>query len=240
MLVSTEAIALSTIKYSESSIIFKCYTLSYGIKTYMIRGVRSKKNKSNSIALFQPLTILEINANHKNNFGIENINSAKILIPYKSIPFDILKNSLVLFLSEILSKCIIEEEQNKQMYNYIKSSLLWLDSASEYVNFHIQFLSKLLKYLGISPSFEKINKLYGYSNDVPKRVNDLKEKVEEQLKNDFDFLLGTNFDANIEHIINYNKRKKILEFLMAYMQLHIEGFKRPNSLNIMYELFKKK
>lgn len=240
MLVSTEAIALSTIKYSESSIIFKCYTLSYGIKTYMIRGVRSKKNKSNSIALFQPLTILEINANHKNNFGIENINSAKILIPYKSIPFDILKNSLVLFLSEILSKCIIEEEQNKQMYNYIKSSLLWLDSASEYVNFHIQFLIKLLKYLGISPSFEKINKLYGYSNDVPKRVNDLKEKVEEQLKNDFDFLLGTNFDANMEHIINYNKRKKILEFLMAYMQLHIEGFKRPNSLNIMYELFKKK
>ncbi len=240
MLVSTEAIALSTIKYSESSIIFKCYTLSYGIKTYMIRGVRSKKNKSNSIALFQPLTILEINANHKNNFGIENINSAKILIPYKSIPFDILKNSLVLFLSEILSKCIIEEEQNKQMYNYIKSSLLWLDSASEYVNFHIQFLIKLLKYLGISPSFEKINKFYGYSNDVPKRVNDVKEKVEEQLKNDFDFLLGTNFDANIEHIINYNKRKKILEFLMAYMQLHIEGFKRPNSLNIMYELFKKK
>ncbi len=240
MLVSTEAIALSTIKYSESSIIFKCYTLSDGIKTYMIRGVRSKKNKSNSIALFQPLTILEINANHKNNFGIENINSAKILIPYKSIPFDILKNSLVLFLSEILSKCIIEEEQNKQMYNYIKSSLLWLDSASEYVNFHIQFLIKLLKYLGISPSFEKINKLYGYSNDVPKKVNDLKEKVEEQLKNDFDFLLGTNFDANIEHIINYNKRKKILEFLMAYMQLHIEGFKRPNSLNIMYELFKKK
>ena len=240
MLVSTEAIALSTIKYSESSIIFKCYTLSYGIKTYMIRGVRSKKNKSNSIALFQPLTILEINANHKNNFGIENINSAKILIPYKSIPFDILKNSLVLFLSEILSKCIIEEEQNKQMYNYIKSSLLWLDSASEYVNFHIQFLIKLLKYLGISPSFEKINKLYGYSNDVPKRVNDLKEKVEDQLKNDFAFLLGTNFDANIEHIINYNKRKKILEFLMAYMQLHIEGFKRPNSLNIMYELFKKK
>ena len=240
MLVSTEAIALSTIKYSESSIIFKCYTLSDGIKTYMIRGVRSKKNKSNSIALFQPLTILEINANHKNNFGIENINSAKILIPYKTIPFDILKNNIVLFLSEILSKCIIEEEQNKQMYNYIKSSLLWLDSASEYVNFHIQFLIKLLKYLGISPSFEKINKLYGYSNDVPKKVNDLKEKVEEQLKNDFDFLLGTNFDANIEHIINYNKRKKILEFLMTYMQLHIEGFKRPNSLNIMYELFKKK
>ena len=240
MLVSTEAIALSAIKYSESSIISKCYTLSDGIKTYMIRGVRSKKNKSTSIALFQPLTILEINANHKNNFGIENINSAKILIPYKTIPFDILKNNIVLFLSEILSKCIIEEEQNKQMYNYIKSSLLWLDSASEYVNFHIQFLIKLLKYLGISPSFEKINKLYGYSNDVPKRANDLKEKVEEQLKNDFDLLLGTNFDADMEHIINYNKRKKILEFLMTYMQLHIEGFKRPNSLNIMYELFKKK
>jgi DNA repair protein RecO (recombination protein O) len=70
MLISTEAIALSTIKYSESSVIFKCYTLSNGTKSYIIKGIRSKKNKSLSLGLFQPMTILEINANHKNNGGL--------------------------------------------------------------------------------------------------------------------------------------------------------------------------
>ena len=65
MLISTEAIALSSIKYSESSVIVKCFTLSEGIKSYLIKGIRSRKKNSLNMGLFQPLTILEIDANHK-------------------------------------------------------------------------------------------------------------------------------------------------------------------------------
>ena len=97
MLISTEAIALSSIKYSESSIIIKCFTLSDGIKSYLIKGIRSQKKKSLNIGLFQPLTILEIDANHRNTGNLESIRAAKIVSPYKTIPFDIIKNTIVLF-----------------------------------------------------------------------------------------------------------------------------------------------
>ena len=108
MLISTEAIALSSIKYSESSLIVKCFTLSEGIKSYLIKGIRSRKKSSLNVGLFQPLTILEIDANHKNNGNLESLRSAKILHPYKTIPFDIYKNSIALFLSETLSKsCLL-------------------------------------------------------------------------------------------------------------------------------------
>ena len=86
MLVSTEAIALSSKKYSESSIIFKALTKSDGIKSYLVRGIRNKKNKSLSPALFQALTILEIEANHKNRGSLETIKSAKISKPYITLP----------------------------------------------------------------------------------------------------------------------------------------------------------
>ncbi|MBT3793816.1 MAG: DNA repair protein RecO, partial [Flavobacteriaceae bacterium] len=45
MLVSTEAIVLSYLKYSETSIIVKCFTKSDGLKSYLIKGVRSAKKK---------------------------------------------------------------------------------------------------------------------------------------------------------------------------------------------------
>ena len=239
MLISTEAIALSTIKYSESSVIFKCYTLSNGIKSYIIKGIRSKKNKSLSLGLFQPMTILEINANHKNNGGLENMRAAKILAPYKTIPFDIIKNSLVLFISEVLSKSILEEEKNSVLFNYIKSSVLWLDSSKKYVNFHIQFLIKILKYLGISPNFEENLNFFENSKNQFDYSDDFNDKISRKFIEKFEFLLGTNFDNGIECIISNEERKEFLEFLMSYMSIHIGGFRRPNSLNIMYELFKK-
>ena len=239
MLISTEAIALSTIKYSESSVIFKCYTLSNGIKSYIIKGIRSKKNKSLSLGLFQPMTILEINANHKNNGGLENMRAAKILAPYRTIPFDIVKNSLVLFISEVLSKSILEEEKNSVLFNYIKSSVLWLDSSKKYVNFHIQFLIKILKYLGISPNFEENLDFFENSKNQFDYSDDFNDKISGKFIEKFEFLLGTNFDNGVKCMISNEERKEFLEFLMSYMSIHIGGFRRPNSLNIMYELFKK-
>ncbi|MDG1830814.1 MAG: DNA repair protein RecO [Flavobacteriaceae bacterium] len=241
MLISTEAIALSSIKYSESSVIVKCFTLSEGIKSYLIKGIRSRKKNSLNMGLFQPLTILEIDANHKNNGTLESIRSAKILHPYKTIPFDIYKNSIVLFLSEILSKCIKEEEKNEALYSFIKNSMIWLDSSSHYINFHLHFIIKFLKYLGISPNesnitFKGFDMISGIFSNSINTDNCITGKVITHFKE----FLGTNFDRNDLTISSSIQRKELLEFLMKYMQIHLENFRRPNSLNIMYDLFQRK
>ena len=58
MLISTEAIALSSIKYSETSLIVKCFTLSDGVKSYLIKGIRSQKKKSFNVGIFKQLKII--------------------------------------------------------------------------------------------------------------------------------------------------------------------------------------
>lgn len=241
MLISTEAIALSSIKYSESSLIVKCFTLSEGVKSYLIKGIRTRKKNSLNLALFQPLTILEIDANHKNNGNLESLRSAKILHPYKTIPFDIYKNSIALFLSETLSKSIKEEEKNEALYLFIKNSMIWFDSSSNYINFHIHFIVKFLKFLGISPNESKINlkgfdMVNGAFSSSLNNDNYMTGKVITYFKE----FLGTNFDRNDLTISSSIERKELLEFLMKYMQIHLEDFRRPNSLNIMYDLFKRK
>jgi len=241
MLISTEAIALSSIKYSESSLIVKCFTLREGIKSYLIKGIRSRRKSSLNVGLFQPLTILEIDANHKNNGNIESLRSAKILHPYQTIPFDIYKNSIALFLSEILSKSIKEEEKNEALYFFIKNSMMWFDSSSSYINFHIHFIIKFLKFLGISPDKSKIN-LKGFdmlSGTFTNPINKDNSRAGKAITH-FKEFLGTNFDRNDHTISSSMERKELLEFLIKYMQIHLEDFRRPNSLNIMYDLFKRK
>ena len=241
MLISTEAIALSSIKYSESSLIVKCFTLSEGIKSYLIKGIRSRKKSSLNVGLFQPLTILEIDANHKNNGNLESLRSAKILHPYKTIPFDIYKNSIALFLSETLSKSIKEEEKNEALYFFIKNSMMWFDSSSNYVNFHIHFIVKFLKFLGISPNESKINlKGFDLANGTFSNSLNKDNCMTGKVITCFKEFLGTTFDRNDLTISSSIERKELLEFLMKYMQIHLEDFRRPNSLNIMYDLFKRK
>ncbi|MAU63403.1 MAG: DNA repair protein RecO [Flavobacteriaceae bacterium] len=241
MLISTEAIALSSIKYSESSLIVKCFTLSDGIKSYLLKGIRSRKKTSLNIGLFQPLTMLEIDANHKNKGNLENIRSAKILYPYKTIPFDIYKNAISLFLSETLSKSIKEEEKNESLYYFIKNSMMWFDSSSNYINFHLHFIIKFLKYLGISPDESKMNlkgfdMINGSFSNYQKKNNFRDGEVITYFKE----FLGTNFDNTDFTISSSLERKELLEFLMKYLKIHLEDFKRPNSLNIMYDIFKRK
>lgn len=238
MLVSTEAIALSSQKYSESSIIFKALTKSDGIKSYLIRGIRAKKNKTLSPALFQPLTVLEIDANHKNKGGLETIKSAKILKPYKNIPYDIIKNSMTLFISELIVKCVKEEEKNEELFDFIVSSFMWLDMSENHQNFHIHFITKFLKYLGISPHNKHGSNDFDIVNGCFIKSVEKNRMIPQNIVISLNRFLGTNFDQINITVNSSLKRKQFLEFMINYLEFHIESFKRPKSLNVLYDLFK--
>ena len=238
MLVSTEAISLNYIKYSETSIIVKCFTKSNGIKSYLLKGIRTSKKKKINIGFFQPLTQLELDANHRNNGNLESIRSVKIINPYKTIHLDIVKNCIVMFLSEVLSKSIKEEEKNFALFNFLKHSMVWLDQSERFSNFHIHFLIKLLAFMGISPdlsnqNFDSFNMIDG----IFCQYDGSEYCVKGEIVSHFKIFLGTDFDNLVKEVNTSVKRKKLIEFLIKYMQIHLPDFKRPTSLNILYELF---
>ena len=106
MLVTTEAIVLSKINYSETSLIVRCYTLSDGLKSYIVKGSKQGRNGKKNAALFQPLNQLEITSQHKANRFFQFQNRQKSVNPYQTIPFAMNKLSVVLFLSEVLSSAL--------------------------------------------------------------------------------------------------------------------------------------
>ena len=237
MLVTTPAIVISALKYGEADLIVKCFTRSSGLKSYMLRGIlKSKKGKLRT-AMFQPATQLEIVAVHKDKGTLERINEAKVYHPYQSLHTNIVKTSIVLFLSEILRNAIQEEEENRSLYAFLEHSLLWLDQNPSSANFHLLFLLELTKYLGFYPDTSSIElpnfNLETGSFEAHETIYSINEENLDTLKN----LIGINFDA-LSHIkLNQSRRSAFVNMLLSYYELHLHGFKKPKSLTVLNSLF---
>ena len=151
MLVSTQAIVLSAIKYADADLIVTCYTKTDGIKTYHGRGgLKSRRGKFKASS-FLPFTQLDIVARHRNKGTMEYLNETKISVPYSTMHTDVIKSSLVMFLSEILKSVIREEEANPALFSFLETALIDMDNRENVGNFHIYFLLALSRYLGFFP-----------------------------------------------------------------------------------------
>lgn len=238
MVVATEAIVLHTLKYAEADVIAHCYTLSDGRKSYMLRRILKAKKGALKISLFQPLTQLEIIANHKNKGTLESIREAKVLAPYKTLHTDVVKTAVVLFLSEVLKDAIQEEEANEPLYYYLSNAFNFLDQTEDFANFHIYFLLNLTQYLGFYPDISQENALYFNLLEgvfQQKSTNSYCEEGPHVLV--LRQFFGIKFDAVSQIKLTKTTRLDVLHVLIRYYQLHLHGFKKPKSLAILNQLF---
>lgn len=238
MLITTRAIVLSALKYGEADLIVKCFTMQSGLKTYLLRRVLKAKKGKLKGSLFQPLTLLEVEANHKDKGTMESMREAKIYLPYKTLHTDIIKSSVVFFLAEMLRNSVVEEEANHGLYEFLETSLAWFDDHEATGNFHLLFLLKLTRHLGFYPDHSHIdrpvfNLLDGTFQHVETNAYCVSGEKLEILKQ----LLGTDFDTLSGIKINQTSRSGVLLMLLDYYQLHLQGFKKPISLSVLNEIF---
>jgi DNA repair protein RecO (recombination protein O) len=235
---TTKAIVLSSLKYGDTSLIVKCYTEQEGIKSYIIKGILKPKKGGIKVAYFQPLTQLTLVANHSSKSSLHTLKEVQILNPYKTIYRNIVKQSVVLFLSEVLSSSIQEEEKNVDFYNYLEAGLIWLDVHDQIANFHLLFLLNASRFLGFYPDtieatvfgFDLLN---GSSSESTANKNVISGNEFYQFKK----LLGINFDSVEDVSFSKNERQLVLRTIIRYFELHLDGFRKPKSLQILEAVF---
>jgi DNA repair protein RecO (recombination protein O) len=238
MLVTTNAIVLSKLKYKDNDLIVKCYTEQLGVLSFLLRGVLKSRKGGSKIAYFQLLSQLQIVILHKENRSLQTIKETKLNNIYSTLHTNVLKSAIVMFLSEVLSNTLKEEEQNETLYSYLENALLWLDSQSEYSNFHLLFLLKLTKYLGFYPDTKNIEFPFFNLNDGK---FELKPSDKYAISGEnlilLKHLLGTTFDALPNIKINAKQRQSFLSMILLYFELHLGGFRTPKSLKIFNQVF---
>ena len=238
MVVATKAIVLSSLKFGDSDLIVKCFTASSGLKSYLLRNILKSKKGKLKVSLFQPLTILEIEASHKNKGSLERIKEAKVYHSYQTLHTQIVKTSMTIFIAEILANTINEEAEDAQLFGFIKESLLWLDQSARTSNFHILFLLKLRMYLGFYPDTDTEQKPYfNLMEGVFQDFNTGKYSERSQRTAKLKEFFGIDFDKSNDIKLTKNQRSDLLALLLQYYQLHLHGFKKPKSLVVLNQIF---
>ena len=237
MLVKTKAIVLTSVKYGDSDLIVKCLTQE-GMKSYMLRRIFGSRSKKVKLGYFQPLSLLELTANHNQKGRLNSLREVRTSYFQETIPVDIQKQSIALFLSEVMASSIREEESNPALFEFVETSLIWLDTHKRIANFHLLFLYRLTRYLGFNPDVKQSGEEYfdllegSFSRSRP--FNPFIEKEKLVL---FRSLIGINFDSMDSLKWNARSRQVLMDVLMSYYALHLEGFKEPRSLNVLKDVF---
>lgn len=234
MFVKTKAIVISAIRYQEKSLIVRCFTQDFGLKSYFVRSAFSSGKSASKSAYFQPLTLLEIEASHKNKGTLETFKEIRLARGFDTLVTDFGKTSIALFLSEMLHNSIREEEANPQLFTFLETAFEWLDHHEAVANFHLVFLLQMTRYLGFYPQ-EKPGSFFEMTEGVFVDFGGascLSETESQLLRR----LMPLKF-ADTQLVFSIGERQTLLKILVDYYALHLEGFKRPKSLEVLKEVF---
>ena len=220
MLHKTRGIVFRFTKYGETSIIVNIFTELFGLQSYIVNGVRSKSSK-NKIALYQPLTLLEMVVYHRENANINRIKEVKCFYPYQTIPVDIKKSALAIFINEVLNKTVKEESHAQELCTFLMESLQALDRMTEKAeNFHLMFLLKLSRLLGFGA--------YNLIEVLGPRASD--QETERLL----DQLIHAEYHTFIP--LTNTQRRAILELLLKFYADHIDTFGEMRSVQVLRDV----
>jgi len=239
MLYKTLGIVLNKSKYGDNGLIARIYTKTFGLQSYLVQGARHK-NSAVKASMIQPLALLDLVVYHKEARGLQRIKEFKPNHPFVSIPYDFKKNSIALFLAEILGKTICEEYPDIELFDYIYNAIRTLDlSQDSQPDFHLLFILLLTKHLGFQPHGEYTPGESWF---------DLKEGCYQSTKPEHEYAMNPELSSNLWKLsqtdfeelsslkLTANTRRALLKGLIDYCTIHITSMKEIRSHLVLEEV----
>ena len=210
-----EFIILGTTKVGEKSLVLHTLSAEYGRRSFIV-----SVSKSSSMALYLPLNILsgEVSDNHLSDLW--RVSGLRAEYPLAGLRGDVRKNTMTMFLSEVLFRCLRDGEYSVDLYDWCRQSILTLDALGEdFANFHLLWLLDLCGVLGFGP-----------------RVEDIMPFAEEH-NEDLRQLLTLDRSSALLLPLSGARRSDIASTLLEYLSYHLDTKLNIRSLAVLRELY---
>lgn len=232
---TTRAVVLRTIKYSDKSSVMRVYTERFGLRSYMVR-VGSKDRSI--LAALQPLSRLELVAPEGAEHELLTVRDMRIDRPFTRLREEPIRGLLLLFAQEVFNRTLREETADPYLFGFIERTLEALDTGDDLAHQPLFLLVGLCKHLGFSP-------------EVPtggECAFDLREGYFLPAEAPHELCMGPGPTALFAHILlrceeplqvaapftsDPQVRRRLLDDLLIYYRLHVEGFGELKSLDVL-------
>ena len=239
MLHKTRGIVFKATDYGESSVIVQLFTEKFGLQSYIINGAKKPKAKIGRNML-QPLHLLDMVVYHKNTGSVQHIKELKNSPLLQTIPYEVIKSCLAIFLNEVLYKSVKQQSAEEKLFEFIFSSIEWLDHAQQGLNnFHLLFLTRLTRYLGFYPDTYLAGKAdyFDMKNGVfcrykPESASYLSPPHTQNLNR----LMQCSYENLGSLKFSNDERRYLIQKLVEYYSLHIDGFGNIRSHEVLEEV----
>ncbi|MCR5077965.1 MAG: DNA repair protein RecO [Prevotella sp.] len=240
MILKSKAIVLRSLKFGESSLIVDMFTEAEGRVSFMTHIPKTSKGKIKK-QYFQPLSLLELEFDFRQRVSLQRIREVRLLHPYASIPFDPVKSAILLFLSEFLYYVTRGEQQNPYLYNYVLTSMEWLDEAErEYANFHLVFMMRLSRFVGFYPNLEAYRpgawfdlRNATFCGHAPLHPDYLLPAEASGIS----LLMRMDYENMHLFRLSRHDRNRIAETVLRYYRIHVPDMPELKSFQVMREVF---
>jgi DNA repair protein RecO (recombination protein O) len=236
MIEKTSGIVLHHFKYGETSVIAKVFTREAGLQSFIVPGVRKARARIHQ-NLFQPLTLVDMVIYRKERGGLQHIREINCPEPWQSIPCEITKTSIAIFLAEILMGVLKESDPSPAMFDFVRESLEFLDQQDGRIaDFHLVFLLKLSSHLGFFPrsNFDERHCFFNLAEGLYQTVYYGPDIcLDKELSRQFNALSNCNF-GDLEGVyLKPTQRKALLHKMIDYYRLHLDGLKEIKSHHVL-------
>lgn len=242
MLHKTRGIVLRTIRYGDTSLIVNMFTELFGVQSYMVNGARSSKPKAAKGNLLQPGNILELVVYHNDTRNLQRISEYKLAYIYTAVNLNVVKNTVALYIIELLQKCLKQPEQQLDLYYFTENTLQLLDVSALPVvaNLPLYFTLKVGEQLGfrLNGRFSEytpyLDLQEGTFSDLPPHHSDHLDAHSSELT---DLLFQC---TEVQHLaaitMNKDRRRKLLYAYLDFFRLHLPDFTEMHSPPILHEI----
>ena len=238
MLTKTEAIVLHTLKYGEQRVIADMFTRENGRQSFIVPLPRSERSHIKKQYL-QPLTLLSLECDIRPQQQLQKIRDAALLTPLPSLLSDPKKLTIGLFVSEFLYHALRDEQQNLPLFDYVRSSIEWMDGAlSDFANFHLVFLMRMSRFLGFFPNLDDKGDYFDLRNASFCKEQPLhRDYLMPQEAGRIRLLMRMDYPTMHLFRLSRAERARILEILLTYYRLHLPVFPELHSVRVLQEIY---
>lgn len=233
-------IVLHTVKYGESSMVVFMLTDTLGRQNYMIQGIRGPKSKGNKAAVFQPMFVLDFIGLESSKMQMHRMREVRMGMTLASVPFDVRKSTISLFMAEVLYRLVKEVEPQSPIFDFVCGSVSALDSITEGVaNFHLWFLVRLSAHLGFYPGNEYI----------PGSVFDIQEGLFTIVVPTHRLILNADTSRTLSELmscevseladihLSRSQRSDFMNSMLTYFGYHLDSIHKVRSIEILRDVF---
>lgn len=239
MLVNSRGIVLSTLRYSDSSMIVRMLTEHAGQKAFLVR-VGKGRSALGKVALLQPLSLVNVAFDHDDRHGLRTPRSLERGEPLLNIPFDTVKSTIAIFMAEVIARTQPEETADTNLFRFLWDAVLKLDAEERpCTNFHLAFLLQLTHYLGCGPHVENARTLPYFDlkegtccNVPPLHPHYVDGETKEVLLT----LAEKGLRGHSTVTLSNDGRRNLLRAMVDYYRLHVHGMQELRSHLVLEEV----